>query len=229
MYIVDGFYGAMFVGGMLLCELDLLSRNDDLPLFLTKMKPWKTLIFYILFFISFIFSGVPSHVPDIDYLRKAPGWYYLSFLKPEAVWDQKWFFLLWAAVCFVACVPRIWWLKYFFETSFNQYLGRICFALYLVHGPVLWTLGDRLYVAAGWYKEAHELNIPEWINVFPLSEAGPLGLEPRFLIPHLLILPLTLWLSEIVTKLCDEPIVRFSRWMYDGTLVEAKRPLELHG
>jgi len=229
LYIVDGWYGAAFLAGMLLCELDLLAMNDDLPLFISRMRTWKTPIFYGLFFISVIFSGVPSHVPEISYLTEAPGWYYLSFLKPEAVYDQKWFYLFWAAVCFISCIPRIWWLKAFFETSLNQYLGRVSFSLYLVHGPVLWTLGDRLYAAVGWYRETHEVHIPGWVNIFPLSEGGPLGLEPRFLIPHILLLPLTLWLAEIVTKLCDEPVVKFSQWMYARTLAAPKQPLELHG
>lgn len=228
LYIVDGWYGALFVAGMLLCELDILSRNNELPHFMTRLKPRKTPIFYGLFFVSFWLSGVPSHVRDITFIREVPGWYYLSFFVPQAVFDQKWFYLFWAAVCFIACAPRIWWLKAFFETSFNQYLGRISFALYLVHGPVLWVLGDRLYAAGGWYREIHEEMIPGWVNVVPLSEAGPLGLEPRFLVPHLILLPVTFWLSEIVMKLCDEPINNFSRWMYGKGLAPAIQPLELH-
>ena len=229
MYVADGWYGALFLAGTVLCELDLLAKNDDLPHFLTRFEPYKMPIFYAMFAVAMYLSGVPSHLPDIPYLQETPGWYYLSFLKPEAVWDQKWFYLFWAAVCLIAAIPRIGWLKAFFECSFNQYLGRISFALYLVHGPVLWTLADRLYAAVGWYRETHEDNVPEWVNVFPCSEGGPLGLEPRFLVPHIVILPLTLWLSEIVMKLCDEPVVRFSRWMYTKTLPAPKEDSVLHG
>ena len=150
-------------------------------------------------------------------------------LKPEAPWDQKWFFLFWAAMFLVAGIPRIWWLKSFFESSFNQYLGRISFSLYLVHGPILWTLGDRLYCAVGWYKEAHEEFIPDWVNKFPLSHSGPMGLEPAFLVPHLILLPLTLWAAEIVAKICDEPSARFAAWAYSLTLPPPAPVLELHG
>ncbi|TVY67368.1 hypothetical protein LSUE1_G009461, partial [Lachnellula suecica] len=229
MYVVDGWYGAAFISGMLLCDLDLLAKNDNLPGFFSKLKEWEKPLLYGMLLISVILSGVPSHVNDLGILTGAPGWYYLAFLKPEAIWDLKWFYLCVAAVCFVTCVPRIWWLKAFFETSFNQYLGRISFSLYLVHGPILWTLGDRLYVAAGWYKESHELNIPGLVNLFPLSEAGPLGLEPRFLLPHLILLPLTLWISEMVTKLGDEPVVRFSQWLYTKSLAKPAESLKLLG
>ncbi|KUJ23949.1 uncharacterized protein LY89DRAFT_7720 [Mollisia scopiformis] len=217
-YIVDGYFGALFMAGMFLCELDLLSRMNNLPQIFNRLAPYKMYIFYTLFAISLYLSGVPSGSQDILELRKAKGWYYLSFLKPQAMWDFKWFYLFWAALFLTSSVPHIAWLKSFFENSFNQYLGRISFALYLVHGPVLWTLGDRLYQAVGWYREEHLAHTPSWINFFPLSQAGPLGLEISFLAPHLILLPLTLWVAEVVTKLFDEPSVRFSQWAYGKAL-----------
>ncbi|KAF8859825.1 hypothetical protein BDZ45DRAFT_589198 [Acephala macrosclerotiorum] len=214
MYIVDGWFGSLFMAGLLLCDLNLLAAANKLPGFMYKLAPYKTYIFYALFCASAWLSGVPSFSQDIEEIRKAPGWYYLSFLKPQAVYDLKWFYLFWAAIFLIASIPHIGWLKAFFECSFNQYLGRICFALYLVHGPVLWTLGDRLYQAVGWYREEHLQYTPSWINIYPLSQTGPLGLEISFLAPHLILLPLTLWLAEVVTKLFDEPSVRFSQWAY---------------
>jgi peptidoglycan/LPS O-acetylase OafA/YrhL len=159
----------------------------------------------------------------LEVLKTSSGWYYLSFLKPQAVFDYKWFYLFWAATFLVASIPRISWLKSFFETRFNQYLGRISFALYLVHGPVILTLGDRLYVAAGWPRESHRMGVPDWINLFPISKAGPLGLELSFLLPHLIILPVTLWVAEIVTKLLDKPTVKFAQWAY-GRMLPAPSP-----
>jgi hypothetical protein len=214
MYIVDGWFCSMFVAGMLLCDLDLLAGNNNLPRFFSRLEPFKELIFYNLFVISIYLGGVPSHSSDLQVLQNSRGWYYLSFLKPQAVFDYKWFYLFWAATFLVAAIPRISWLKSFFETPFNQYLGRISFAFYLVHGPVLWILGDRLYVATGWSRESHAIGLPQWINKFPLSKAGPLGLELSFLAPHLIILPVTLWLAEIATRLFDEPSVKFSQWAY---------------
>jgi peptidoglycan/LPS O-acetylase OafA/YrhL len=218
MYIADGWFGSMFIAGMLLCDLDLLAGNGDLPRFFSRLEPYKDLIFYSLFFIGILLGGVPSHSSDIQVLKASPGWHHLSLLKPQAVFDYKWFYLFWAATFLVASIPRISWLKSFFETRFNQYLGRISFAFYLVHGPVLWTLGDRLYVATGWSRQSHAIGLPSWINIFPMSKAGPLGLELSVLAPHLIILPVTLWLAEIVTKLVDEPSVRFSQWAYGKTL-----------
>jgi hypothetical protein len=223
MHVVDAWYGAAFVFGMFLCELELLATMDELPSFISKLKPWKTPLSYVLLLISAVLSGAPCHALEMEYMRGNPGWYYLSFLTPQAAYDPKWFFLLWAAICFVTAIPRIRWLKAFFELPFNQYLGRISFSLYLVHGPVLWILGDRIYAAVGWdsegmHREAHLEYIPGWVNKFPLPGAGPFGLEPRLWLPQLILLPVTLWLAEIVTESCDEPVVKFAQWMYGKTL-----------
>lgn len=220
MYIVDGWFGSMFMSGMLLCDLDLLAESKNLPRIFSKLEPFKTYIFYGLFVISILLGGVPSHKTEVEILRNTPGWYYLSFLKPQAVFDYKWFYLFWAATFIVAAVPRIWWLKSFFENRFNQYMGRICFAFYLVHGPVLWILGNRIYSAVGYARETHAVGIPNWINAFPITQAGPMGFELSFWLPQLILLPVTLWLAELVTKTVDEPSVRFSSWLYKKVKAE---------
>ena len=218
MYIADGWYCALFVAGMLLCDLDLLADRDKLPSFFSYFESFKELIFFNLFTIGVYLGGVPSQTLDVSTLLESPGWRWLAKLKPQAVFDYKWFFLFWAAVFTVSAVPRLPWLKRFFETRFCQYLGRICFGLYLVHGPVLWTFGDRVYAAIGWSNETRAAVIPLWYNKLPLSKMGPMGLEPSFLLMHIILLPVTLWTAEIVTRLFDEPSVRLMAWFYKKTL-----------
>lgn len=221
LYVSDAWYGAVFISGMLQADLDLLARrpepNSGFPTFLRRLEPYKTRIFSGLLLVAFFFSGVPSHSNSMDELRESPGWYYLSFLKPQAVFDPKWFFLAISANCIVAATPRMPWMRRFFEGNFCQYLGRISFALYLVHGPVLLTLGDRLYSAVGYsapYARNREM-LAWWIDRFPLHTGGPMGLEPAFLVPHIILLPVTLGLADFVTKTVDEPSVRFSQWFWN--------------
>ncbi|KAI1102549.1 acyltransferase family-domain-containing protein [Jackrogersella minutella] len=218
MYVADGWFAAMFMSGMLLCDLDLLAKKNKLPRIFRKLQPAKSFIFHHFLIFSIYLGGVPSVSPDTTRLRNSRGWYYLSYFKPQAVFDYKWFYLFWAATLLVASIPRIPWLKRFFETRFCQYLGRISFALYLVHGPILWTLGDRVYTATGWYQEAQLTHLPRWVDMFRLPKTGPRGLELAFLAPHLILLPFTIWLAEVVTKLIDEPCVRFTQWLYRSLL-----------
>ncbi|KAK6063134.1 acyltransferase [Seiridium cupressi] len=222
MYIADGYYGAMFISGMLLCDLDLLAEKRQLPHFLTRLDSVKVFIFYHLLVFSMYLGGVPEcDSTDIANLRKQRGWYYLSLFKPQAVFEYKWFYLFWAAVMLVAAVPRIKWLKVFFETRFCQYLGRISYALYLVHAPILWTIGDRLYTAVGWHTGGQLQNLSSWVDKMPLPKTGPLGLEVAFLLPQIVLLPITIWAAEIVTRFIDEPSVKFTQWLYAQVLPSA--------
>lgn len=214
LYIVDGWYCALFVAGMLLCDLDLLEARNELPALFDRLRFMRSWGFYILFAIALYLGGVPSITDDLPHLRESPGWYLLSFFKPQAFWDFRWFFRFWAAFFIVASVPRISWLKAFFETPACQYLGRVSFAFYLVHGPVLWTLGDRFYAAAGRLRAGHIAVVPEWINIVPLPGSGPFGLEINYLVPQIILLGFTLWFAEMVTKFIDEPSVKLAQRFY---------------
>jgi peptidoglycan/LPS O-acetylase OafA/YrhL len=220
LYVVDGWYGALFMSGMLLSDLDLLALDDQQPVILKKLEGFKEFIFFHLFLFAMYLGGVPSFESvegKQDLLSKSPGWKWLFKLKPQAVFDYKWFYLSWAAFLTVASIPRLPWLKRFLESRFCQYLARISFALYLVHGPVLATVGNRVYAAVGLAKPEHT-HISDWIDVFPLPKKGPLGLELAFWLPQLVLLPLTLYVAEVVTKLFDEPSVKFSNWLYQKAL-----------
>jgi peptidoglycan/LPS O-acetylase OafA/YrhL len=218
-YIADGWYCAMFMSGMLISDLDLLASKKQLPPLLTKLQPARNFIFYHLLVFSMYLGGVPeSESVDITNLRKQRGWYYLSLLKPQAFFSYKWFYLLWAAAFLVVAAPHIKWLKKFLETRFCQYLGRISYALYLVHGPILWTLGDRVYTAVGWHQEEQLKNLGQWADKFVLPKSGPLGLEVAFILPQIILLPVTVWLADVVTRLVDEPSVRFCQWLYSRML-----------
>lgn len=214
MYIADGWYCAMFVSGMLLCYLDLLAVLNKLPDIFTRLRPYKTVICYHMLVLAMYLGGVPCENREVDQLARNRGWYFLSFLKPQAVFDYKWFYLFWAATLLVSSVSNITWMRRAFEARVCQYLGRVSFALYLVHGPILWTLGDRFYAAVGFKGKAQMEHIPQWVDKFVLPQAGPVGLEFAFLLPHFVLLPLTLFVADFVTKAIDKPSVQFAAWLY---------------
>ncbi|CAK7205347.1 hypothetical protein SEUCBS139899_008117 [Sporothrix eucalyptigena] len=216
LFIVDGYYCCMFMAGVYLCYLDLLAKRGETPRLLLKLAPYKQGLMHFFFWAGMFLAGVPSQRNDLMLLRSNPFWYYLSFLKPQAVFDPKWFYLVFAATMIIGTVPRLRWLKMFFESDFCQYLGRISYSLYLVHGPVLSSLGDRVYAMTGWYRkvEDHQKLMEFWINRFELPHWGPLGLEISFLAPQIIIFPVTFILANMVTRYVDEPAVRWPALMY---------------
>jgi peptidoglycan/LPS O-acetylase OafA/YrhL len=218
LYVVDGWYCSCFLSGMLLVDIDIMAERNQLPEWMISLEPFKDTIFRILFIIAIYLGGVPSNGLDIANIRDAPGWYYLSFLRPQAVYMPKSYYLVFAGTFLVASTQRISWLRAFFELPFNQYLGKVSYAFYLVHGPVLWTIGDRIYAAVGWTRSMHSINVPAWVNAFRLPRFGPLGLEFNFVCAHLVLFPLTLWLAKIVTNTFDEPAIKFARWLYEKLL-----------
>ena len=194
LYFVDGWYLAMFTMGMLQCDLNLLAVDNNLPAPLTRLSEMKQPFFWTMLASGLYLGGCPAASQDLTVLRETPGWYYLSFLKPQAMYDYKWFYLFCSASLTIASIPRIPVLKRFFENRFNQYLGTVAYALYLVHGPVLWTIADRIYAATGCTKASHSLTAARWVNMAQLTNVGPLGLELNFVLPQILILPLNLWM-----------------------------------
>lgn len=225
-YICDGWYCALFMMGMLLADIDLLKEQENLPETLTRLIPEQTWVYVLLMASSIYLGGVPSVSDNMDWLRTQPGWYWLSFLKPQAMYDGRWMFRFLASTFAMISIPRIRPLKSFFETDFCRYLGKISYAFYLIHGNVLFSLGDRLYAISGRIREHHALTAPGWQNYLALPGNGPLGMEANFLAPQLILLPFTLWLADIVTRLIDDPSVKFAQWLYRFVLVEDKVPVK---
>jgi hypothetical protein len=78
----------------------------------------------------------------------------------------------------------------------------------------MWTVGDRLYAAVGRPGVNANERIPEWVNCFPISDKGPLGMELNTMLPHVILLPLTLWMAAVITKTVDNPSARLSKYLF---------------
>ncbi|KAI3391002.1 hypothetical protein diail_8123 [Diaporthe ilicicola] len=145
-----------FVGGMVLSEVDVLRSSDpseigpeDRALLLAlgggsgfrarQMSPLKAkalrwlLIFVALWLLSY---------PDVGG-EYTPGFRFLAWLAPRYYLPiSKWmFYQAIGALLLIPCVLRSSTLRGWLECSVAQYLGKVSFSFYLVHGPVLHSLG----------------------------------------------------------------------------------------
>lgn len=144
----------VFVGGMVASEVDLLRGTDELGAlsaadrafasslrdrgggFLSgrKARALRWLVtFAALHLLSYPDAGA-EFTPGFRFLASlAPRWY-----LPISKWM---FYQALGALLLIPCVLRSPTLRALLEGATAQYLGRISFSFYLMHGPVLHALG----------------------------------------------------------------------------------------
>lgn len=139
--------------------------------------------------------------PDVR-SEVTPGWVFLSSLIPKWVDDKYRYWQCVGAALLVFCTARMPTLQRVFNTAPVQYLGRISYAIYLMHGPVLHTIG---YAIERW----------AW---------GVTGVEGSwyhagFFLGFVFIVPSVVWAADLFWRAVDAPVVRFAKWMETGLVV----------
>jgi hypothetical protein len=108
-------------------------------------------------------------------------------------------------------------------------LGRISFALYLIHGPMIAIFSERLFWLTGvWKVEGRgQEDIDKFGHLFrkwydaswwPFSDQGLYGLEPNYLFCAFSSIIVFLYVAEVGTKLFDTPSFHLSRWLYKTSM-----------
>lgn len=73
-------------------------------------------------------------------------------------------------------------------------------------------------MATGWHSGEQVEHIPQWADRMKLPSSGPFGFELSFLVPHIILFPLTFFLAEVVMRAFDVPSVRLAARLYKKTL-----------
>lgn len=213
---------ATFLFGMVLSETDL-SRYEDWPRWslLRFLRSWKSTVLAIFMIFALHCAGQPRRLMIVNYdeYSESFGYHYMAQFIPRAYMNTPVdFYYSIGAVITVVVVSHSSLLKEIFETPWFQYLGQISYGLYLVHGPILLTVGTRLYVAVG--ARAHiPAVVAPWKDIWEFGKIGPVGLQLNFLCCHLILFPLTLYAAELVTEFLDEPSVRLADWLYRMVII----------
>lgn len=132
-----------------------------------------------------------------------PGWVYLSSLIPEWIADKYRYWQCNGAILFVFCVARMPSWQRFFNSAPIQYLGRISYAIYLMHGPVMHTVG---------------YGIERWA----WSITGTEGAHYYwgFWLASIFIIPSVVWGADLFWRAVDAPVVRFAKWFESKCIVQ---------
>lgn len=139
--------------------------------------------------------------PDVN-SENTPGWIFLSTFIPEWVDDKYRYFQIIGAIMFVFCTARMPSLQRIFNSSPVQYLGKISYAIYLMHGPVMHTVGYSIEKWAWGITGTQD----HWYTV-------------GFALAAVFVIPSVVWAADVFWRAIDAPIVRFAKWLETKCIV----------
>jgi peptidoglycan/LPS O-acetylase OafA/YrhL len=131
------------------------------------------------------------------------GWTTLVSIIPDHIGNPKRYWPGWGAILLVWSTSCYKPLQRLFDNRLSQYLGKISFSLYIVHGAVTHVMGYPL------------------MNIFD----GVMGRENAvikavgFGLGSGTTLLFTVWFADLFTRAVDEPSVRFAKWVEEKCTV----------
>ncbi len=139
--------------------------------------------------------------------ESAPGWILLTSLIPK--WWEEESFRYWqslGAVTFVLAAGRSPAWRRFFNSPVMQYFGKVSYALYLVQGPAMQSIGYHLfrmaYAVSG--VEGYRYNI-------------------GFVLGATLCIPTVIFCADVFWRVIDVPSVKFAKWIEMQCLAKDQR------
>ncbi|TLS25332.1 hypothetical protein PpBr36_07754 [Pyricularia pennisetigena] len=184
----------------------LRSPTSNSPGFANHGRPrplrrmlWSALSILALYFMS---------QPDVG-SEDTPGWVFLTSCIPEWWSDKYRYWQTIGSILFVAAVGRLPFWQRVFSTSPAQYLGRISYSVYLMHGPVLHTVG-------------YMIEARSWEAVSAAKEGGEARYIAGFVLGSFFIVPIVVWVADVFCRAVDAPVVKFSKWLEGACSVSSE-------
>jgi peptidoglycan/LPS O-acetylase OafA/YrhL len=212
----------LFLSGYFLAELHAnletvpLLPVSPFPTFKLKshrsvlIKTMHTIAWSIVAFLGLWLLSFPTAdgANTFGYVTLCNILHQYSYFQKRVAWQSFGASILCLALLYLPRAQR--WLS----LPLFQYLGRISFSLYLMHGLVIRTMGHRL-ILEGWNhfnEDAHTERM--FLNVMVFVFA---------------ILPSTIWLSDIFWRGVEAPATNFVRYLEGLVLAkeeEAQMPFK---
>jgi peptidoglycan/LPS O-acetylase OafA/YrhL len=198
----------LFYSGMFLAEMDIiLSPSSPPPSPLspsplrreTRSRSPRSVFWFGLALLSLYLMSQPDEGSEAT-----PGWRWLFTMIPPWISEKYRFWQTIGSITLVLAVSRSQPLQSPFNFPAVQYLGKISYALYLMHGPVMHSVGYLVQQTA-WGLTGY-------------------GTETRylagFILAALINIPLVIWAADVFWRLVDTPSVKFARWLEAKLLVD---------
>jgi peptidoglycan/LPS O-acetylase OafA/YrhL len=192
----------LFYSGFLLAELDfrrqtlaaanvLPTTSFSLPVTSQRQLLW-TVLYVCVFLVGIYLGGQPQM-----HVEHAPGWATLYSWIPSYVSHEQRYWVGWAAILLVWSTSNSTLLQRLFTNGPVQYLGKISFSLYLMHGPVTHTIG---YASMDFF----------WCAI---GDETYMTKEIGFILAAIISIASTIWAADIFMRAVDTPTVQFAKWI----------------
>ncbi|CAD0087813.1 unnamed protein product, partial [Aureobasidium vineae] len=206
----------LFYAGFVLCELDFRRRSSNTTLNLfptithfptssalsTTNKPsrtWST-IYFMTFILGLYFGSQPARD-----LQHAPGWQTLSTLIPSHINPRDRYFPNLGAILLIWSTSSHQPLQSVFTHPITQYLGKISYPLYLVHGAVIHTLGYGI-MDFMWGSFGRDTVFKKEFG-FGVAVVG--------------VVVVVVWMADLFMRVVDTPTVKFAKWLEEKCVMKS--------
>ncbi|KAF2084789.1 hypothetical protein K490DRAFT_398, partial [Saccharata proteae CBS 121410] len=221
----------LFLSGMLISEIDLInntwgSKSTPSPSILPTIAPiskpsanWPARLGHATIHQLLLVLGLfLLSYPD-DYGAYTPGFMTLSTWIPKPYISDvqyRWWQSVGAIISLYA-INNTPALRRPFVTPLAQYLGKISYAFYLVHGPILHSLGyivmRRIWEKMGRYQQLPYEAAPGVVGVKLVAnpEFSDAAFAWGLFLGWCVVLPVSIWAADLFWRFVDIPVVRFAR------------------
>jgi peptidoglycan/LPS O-acetylase OafA/YrhL len=206
---VDRWEMVLFYGGFILAELAVRRNTLAASHTFDHSHPKSGLLWSTIYILAFICGLYLGGQPERQF-EHAPGWSLLHSLIPKYIKDWHRYWTGWGALLLVWSTSNHRSLQRVFTNSVSQYLGKISFSLYLVHGAVIHTLGYGLLEVL-WRLIGMNTRMRK---------------EGCFVLMASCVLVVTIWLADIFTRVVDVPSVQFAKWLEERCVAKKQIKVE---
>lgn len=210
----------MFLSGMLICdlhfEIDEIMANPDgrsgTSIVTALGCVWNTtayraikqfrhsyIVGRVIGFSAFIFALWLLSTPELNY-GVHESWGYGTLSSWVSAWYGDHLLSPYGAIFLVLTLDHAAFLQPIFTNRFSQYMGKISYSLYMIHGPLLWSVGLKLAHFSIDHVTGGDTNIKYTFGMF---------------LAFGLWWPIAIYLSDLTVRYIDGNCVYFSKWVYE--------------
>lgn len=195
-YALDRWDVALFYAGMLIADTAIPAWQSPDGVEPAKRSQYSLIYFLraLAFGISLLFLSAPDFC-----IRDTPGFKTISLLIPSSDPAPFRFIPNLGGILLVTVLahtdPSNRLVSLGLNSRFPQYLGRISYSLYLIHGPLMHTLGYALFPLFWQITGVEET----WRYVTGFAAA------------YLVFIVVAIWTADLVCRTIDEPCVRLAK------------------